>query len=176
MPRQLGLNDSRMYGRSAHPTFAVPLVELYGEKNVCGFRPPIRDEGIVGSPLKVRILEVDVRVAVTCGRQVDQPPSPADERRNPVHQDKVPQVIGAELHLEMVGRIAERRGHHTCVGDDHIERLALSEQSIGAVSDAREAGQIEFDELEASTIRRRVLSYLSSRRLGLGQVARGANY
>src|SRR4029077_7787935 len=76
----------------------------------------------------------------------------------------------------MVGRIAKRRGHHACVGDDHIEGLAPSEQSIGAVSDAREAGQIEFGELEASTVRRRVLSYLSCRRLGLGQVARGANY
>ncbi len=49
---------------------------------------------------------------------------------------------------------------------------ALSEQLIGAVSDACETGQIEFDESEASTIGRRVLSYLSSRRFGLGQVAR----
>ena len=67
------------------------------------------------------------------------------------------QVISAELHLEMVGRTAKRRGHHACVGDDHIERLALSEQLIGAFSDACETGQIEFDELEASTVSRRRL-------------------
>jgi hypothetical protein len=85
-------------------------------------------------------------------------------------------MIGPKLHLEMVSGTAKWRGHHACVGDDDIQWLALSKQLIGAVSDARETGQIEFDEFEASTIRRRVFSYLSSRRLGLGQVARGANY
>ena len=54
-------------------------------------------------------------------------------------------MIGAELHLEMVGRIAKRRGHHACVGDDHVEGLALSEQLIGAVSDARKTSQIELN-------------------------------
>src|ERR1700735_3581406 len=77
VPAKLGLDDSRMHGSGAHSASAVPLVEGDGEQNVCGLRSAIRDEGIVRRALKVRIVEVHVREAMTCRRQVDQSPSSA---------------------------------------------------------------------------------------------------
>ena len=85
-------------------------------------------------------------------------------------------MIGPELSFESVNGMSKGCCHDTGIRNDHIKRLALSEQLIGAVADARETGQIELDEVEASTLRRRVLLYLSCRRFGLGRVARGANY
>ena len=60
VPPEVGLDDSWMHGRSAHSTLAVPLVEGDGEETICGLRPAIRDEGIIGRSLKVRIVEVDI--------------------------------------------------------------------------------------------------------------------
>ena len=108
-------------------------------------------------------------------RLISRPPC-ADKRRNPVDQDKVAQVIGAELRLEAVGRMPKRRGHHARVGDDDIEGFALRQQSIGAGAHALETGEIERNQLEASAVRRSVCSHLGGRRFGLGQVARRAHY
>jgi len=57
--------------------------------------------------------------------QVDQSTSGADQRCNPVHEDEVAQVIGAELRLEVVRGIGKRCGHDARVGDDHIEGFTL---------------------------------------------------
>src|SRR6266852_1932823 len=120
---QFGLNTSRMHGRSAHATIPVPFVEGNGKKNVGRLRAAIRDERFVGRPLKVGIFEVDVRKTVPCGRQVDQPSPCADKRPNPVHQDKMAQMIGAELRFKAVRGMAKRCGHHSRISDDHVEGL-----------------------------------------------------
>ena len=64
MPIQLSLNASRMYSRSAHATVAVPFVESNGEEDVCRLGSPIGNEGVIGRPLKVGILEVNIGEAV----------------------------------------------------------------------------------------------------------------
>ena len=69
---------------------------------------------------------------MTGRRQVDQPPAIPDKRRNPVDQDKVAEVIRPELRLEAVGCVAERCGHHSCIGDDHLERVPFCQQRVGA--------------------------------------------
>src|SRR5277367_6901470 len=96
-----------MHSRGAHATVAVFFIESNSEENICRLRSAVRDEGIIGCLLKIGILEVNFREAVTCGRQIDQPPSWTDKRRDPVHQDKVAQMIRAELHLETVTRAAK---------------------------------------------------------------------
>jgi hypothetical protein len=157
-------------------TRAIALVKGNCKKDVCCLRSAVCQKGIIRSSLEIGIVKVHIREAVACRGQVHEPSACAKKLCNPVYQDEVAQVIGAELHLEMVGCTAKRRGHHACIGDDHIERLVLSEQLIGAVSDTHETGQIEFDELEASTIRRRVIPYLSGRSLRFAHIARGAHY
>src|SRR4029077_7807271 len=82
---QFGLYASRMYGRSTNATRAMPAIEGNGEKNVLRLRAAICNEGFIRRALKIRILQIDVRVTVTCRGQVDQPTSGADQRCNPVH-------------------------------------------------------------------------------------------
>jgi hypothetical protein len=43
-----------------------------------------------------------------------------EKRRNPVDQDKMSKVIGAELRFKAVRRLAQRRGHYAGVGDDDV--------------------------------------------------------
>src|SRR5882762_4783119 len=122
---QFGLYASWMHCRGTHATLAVPLVERNGEEDICRLRSAIRDEWLIGGPLKVGILKVNVRVAVTGRRQIDQSPSCAKKARNPVYQDKVAEVIGAELCFKAVRRMSERCRHHSRIGDNHVERIAL---------------------------------------------------
>src|SRR5258708_4514628 len=122
---QFGLYASRMHSRAPHATLALPLVERHAEHAVCRLRSALRDGWLIGRPLKVGILKVNVRETVTGRRQIDQSPSCAKKARNPVHQDKVAEVIGAELCFKAVRCMSERCRHHSCIGDDHVERIAL---------------------------------------------------
>lgn len=110
-----------MHRGSAHVTVPVPFVEPNSEEDICRLRSAICDEGFIGRPLKIGIFQVDIGKAVTCRRQIDQPPTCAKQRRNPVDQDEVAEVIGAELSLKSIRRMAERCRHHSRVGDDHIK-------------------------------------------------------
>src|ERR1700682_1560250 len=99
MAGQFRLYDSRMHRRSTYAALPMALVESCSKKDVRCLRAAIRNEGIIRSPLKVGILKVHVRAAVTRGRHVDQASSRPNERRNPVDQDKVAQVIRPELRF-----------------------------------------------------------------------------
>ena len=90
---------------------------------------------------------------MTGRRKVDQPPAIPDKRCNTVHQDKVAQVIGAELGLEPIGSVAKGCGHNSGVSDNRVERFAFRQQSIGAGTHVLKAGQIEFNQFEAAAAR-----------------------
>ncbi len=149
---QFGLDASRMHGRGAHTTLTVPPVEGNGEEDVRRLRSAVGNEGLIGRPLKVGILEIDVGVAVTGRRQVDQPSSGSDKRRDAINEYKVAQVIGAELCFKTVGGMAKWCGHHARIGDDHVEGFTLCEQFVGTRARAFEAGEIERNQLKASTV------------------------
>ena len=122
---QLRLYASRMHSRSAHAAIPVTFVECDREEDIRRFRSAIGNERFIGRALKVGIVEVHVRVAMTGRRQIDEPPAIADKRRNAVDQDKVAQVIRAELRFEAVRSVAERCGHHSRICDDNVERFTL---------------------------------------------------
>src|SRR4030095_7568730 len=124
---QFRMYGSWMHSCGAYTMLPVPVVEGNREQDVCRLRSAIRDKGFIWSPLKIGIFQVDIGVAVTRRRQIDQPPSRADERRNLVDEHKVAQVISAELRLKAVRRMAKGRGHHSGIGDDHVEGVASCE-------------------------------------------------
>src|SRR5579864_4556781 len=124
---QFGPYTARMYGGGADTAFTVPVIEGNGKEDVGGLRAAIRDEGFILRALKVWILQVNVGITMACGGEVDQPSSGADERSNPVDEDEVAQMVGAELHLEAVLRVGKRCGHHPRIGDDYIEGFTLLE-------------------------------------------------
>ena len=81
-------------------------------------------------------------------------------------------MIRPELRVEAVSRVAERCGHHACIGDDHIERSSLCQKPVGTGTHAFQAGKIEFNQFEASAIGRGVLSHLLGCSLRLVQIPR----
>src|ERR1700738_2666799 len=164
---QLGLDASGMHGRGAHTTLTVPPVEGNSEEDIRRLRSAVGNEGLIGRPLKVGILEIDVRLAVTGSRQVHQPTSGADKRRDAVNEHKVAQVIGAELCFKAVRCVSERCGHHARIGDDHVEVFTLCEQFVGTRAHAFEAGEIKLNEPEAPTAGGCVFSHLHGRGFGL---------
>ena len=109
-------------------------------------------------------------------REVDQASAGANQRDNPVYKDKVAEVIGAELRLKAVHRMAQWSRHYSGIGDDHIESLPTSQEFAGAGADALQAGKIESDQFEAAAIRRGVLSHLRGRGLGFLEVPRCSYY
>jgi len=121
MADRFRLCDSRMHRRSTYAALPIPLVESYSKKDVRRLRAAIGNERLIGRVLKVGILKVYVRAPVARGRHIDQASSRPDKRRNPLDQDKVAQVIGPELCFEAFGCVAERCGHHSSIGDDHIQ-------------------------------------------------------
>jgi hypothetical protein len=133
--------------------------ESYSKKNVRRLGAAIGNERLIGRALKVGILKVYVRAPVARGRHIDQASSRPNERRSPIDQDKVAQVIAPELCFEAVGCVAERCGHHSSIGDDHIERLPVRQQPVGAGAHAFQVGKIEFNEFEPSVIGCGVLSH-----------------
>src|ERR1700676_4186425 len=106
-----------MYGRGAHAMLAMPMIESNSKEDVRSLRATISNKWFIGRPLKVGIVQVHVGEAVAGRGQIDQPRPGTHQRRNPVDEDKVSQVIGPELRLEPVCRVAERSGHDSRVGD-----------------------------------------------------------
>src|SRR5580704_9167492 len=129
---ELGMDSSRMHGGRAHTTLVVSPVKGNSEEDIRRLRSAVGNEGLIGRPFKVWVLEIDIGEAVSGRRQIYQPPSCTNERRNPVDEYKVTQVIGAELRFKAVGGMAKRCGHHTCIRDDHIEGFIVCEQPVGA--------------------------------------------
>ncbi len=85
--------------------------------------------------------------------QVHQPGARLHQRGDPVDQHEVAQVIGAELGLEAVRRLAERRRHDAGVGDDQVERLAGRDQGVGAGAYAGQGRQVELRQLQPAAVR-----------------------
>ena len=84
------------------------------------------------------------------------------------------QVIRPELRFEAIGGVAERCGHHSSIGDDHIECISLRQQPVGTGTHALQVGKIEFHQFETSAIGRGVFSHLRGCSFGLVQIARRA--
>src|SRR5437588_802518 len=167
---QLGTYSSRMNSRGAHPAIPVTFIECNREEDVCRFRSAVGDKRFIGRALEVGIVHVYVRIAMTGRRQVDEPPSIANKRRNPVDQDKVAEVIRPELRFEAVGCVAERVSHQSRIGDHNIERLTFCQQCVGAGAHALQVGKIEFYYFEASTVARSICSHLRGCSRGLIQI------
>jgi hypothetical protein len=86
MAGQLGMNASRMDNRSAYATLPMPPVKLDSKENVGCLRPAVSDEGLIGCLFEVGVVKIDIRKTMTRRRdEVDQAPSFAEERRDPIH-------------------------------------------------------------------------------------------
>src|SRR5262249_60963779 len=121
-----------MYSRGAYPTLPMPPVESDSEEDVRRLRPAVSDEGVVRRPLKVGILKINVGEAVSGGRQVDQPSSRADQRSNPVDEDKVAKMIDAELCFEAIRGTPKWCSHHSRISNDDVKGLSRRQQGSAA--------------------------------------------
>src|SRR5215813_12023921 len=161
--------------RGADAPRFMASIERDGEEYVCGLRTTVRDEGLVGSAFEIRIFEVDVRIPVSGGRQIDNASTWTNEKSNPVDQNKVAEVIGAELHFKAIDGFGKRCCHDASVGDDDVERLAFCDKFVCRGANAFEAGKIEFDQFEAAATGSGIFFHLSGCGFGFRQIARGAD-
>src|SRR6476619_5342902 len=118
MPSKLGLDASRMDGGGSNPAVAMPQVERYREKDVGCLRATVCNPLVVRSALEVGVLKIDAGVTVPRGCEIDQPCACSKKRRNPVHQDEVAEVVGAELRFESIFGMTEWCRHDTGIGND----------------------------------------------------------
>ena len=77
------------------------------------------------------------------------------------------EMVGAKLRLKAIRRVAKGSGHHTRVGDNHVEELPLRQQLIRTFTHAFETGQIKRNQLETSAGSRSISSDLCGRRFDL---------
>src|SRR6267154_4318355 len=84
---QFGVYDAGVHSGSAHAPVTVPLVEGNSKLDICRLRSAIGDEGVIGRAFKVGIVEVNIGVAVTGRRQVDETASFADQRSDAVDEE-----------------------------------------------------------------------------------------
>src|SRR3984957_8160213 len=84
-------------------------------------------------------------------------------------------MIRAELCFKAVGCVAERCGHYSCIGNDHVERFSFCQQPVGAGTHTLQIRKIEFNQFEASAIGRGLLSHLFGCSFGFVQISRRAH-
>src|ERR1700723_2449839 len=116
MTAEFGVDASRMDGCRADATPAMPLVEGNREENVGCLGPAVSDERIVSRALEIGVVEVHVGEAMPGRREVDQTTARANQRGNAIHQDKMAEVVGAELRLKAVQGVPKWSRHDSRIG------------------------------------------------------------
>jgi len=115
----------------------------------------------------------DVDPSSAPSRFLDVEPSPRpDQRGNPVYEDEVAKMIGAEMCFKAVNRVAKWRRHHSSICDNNIERFPLRQQLVSTDPHHIKVSEIQSDERENSAISRSVFSHLDRRSFGFCQVPR----
>src|ERR1700739_2036253 len=127
MTDEFGAHASRMDGCRADATPAMPLVEANREENVGCLGPAVSDERIVSRPLEVGSAEIHSGDPMPARREVDQASAGTNQRSDPIDQNKMAEMVGAELRLKTVHGVPEWRGHDSCIGYEQVDSFpALS--------------------------------------------------
>src|ERR1700678_1758561 len=84
-------------------------------------------------------------------------------------------MIRAELRFESILCLAERSRHYSGIGDDHIEQTTIGYQLVRSGAHTLQAGEIEFNHLEARSTLCRGLAHFGGSPPCLVQIARCAH-
>ena len=133
---------------AARPEAAL---ELDREEDVRCLGLAIGDERIVGISFEVRVVPDDVRGEVAPGAEVDDPRRCiVQERRGQQASEKeMPDVVGAELELEAVGGVLERRVHDAGIVDQQMEPFVCRQERLGELTHLSQRRQVEMADLES---------------------------
>ena len=123
-----------------------------GEEGVGCLGLAVGRYGIVGAMFEVRVVEIHIGHTMACGGEDDESRTWLHQRGDPVDEDEVTKVIGAELRFKAVSRVTGRCSHDAGICDHHVKRFANGVKLVGAVADARERREIEFYEFEAAAL------------------------
>lgn len=145
-----------------------PPVELDGIEDIGGLRAAVGEPAVVGCSREARIVEIDIRVAMSVRRDTDDAPTVVQEAQEPVDEDEVPEVVGAELRLEAILGSPLRRGHHAGIRDHDVEPLSLRMQAVRRGTHGAEGREVDLEQFERP-------GDASGSRLRLREIARGAD-
>ena len=113
----------------------LPL-QLIREEQVGQLALPVRAPLAV-RPFALQVIEIDLAedVRAAADRHDARGRRLQNQRQQQPGERKVPQVVGAELHLEPVGGRAVRDRHHARVVDQHVEPAVGSRKRFGEAAD-----------------------------------------
>src|SRR6185437_8966039 len=91
---KLGMDRARMYGGGPDAASAMAPVELDREQHMVGLGPAICCGGRVFGMLEIRIVEIDVGIAVAARSEIDQPAAILDPPADAVDEDETAEMVG----------------------------------------------------------------------------------
>ena len=145
MAAELGDDPTGVHRGCPDAAPAQPAVQLHREQGVGRLRPPVCNPLVVGALLETGIIQAHITEAVPGRGQHDHTRRlPVDhERRQPIHQHEVAEVVGAELHLEAVAGGGLGARHDPGVGDQHVDAVVpVSDELVCEGPDRLERGEV----------------------------------
>ncbi len=129
-----------------------PPLQLVGKEQVRELAPPVRPPlGVPGRELEVVRVE-RAELAARMHHAADGHDPRRRAREEPAEQQagerEVPQVVGADLHLEAVDRLPARDGHDACVVHEGVEPDVLAQEALGEGADGGETRYVELTHLD----------------------------
>jgi len=127
-----------------------PPLELVGKEEIRQFRPAVgRPLPVV--PLRLQVGKVHLAGGVCLRRLRDDSAlalAGSELGQELPRQREVTEVVHAELHLEAVGRLLSRDGHHAGVVTEHVDAVVGLTDVLGEGRDAVEVGQVTHVDVE----------------------------
>ncbi|GAW26212.1 putative WW domain-containing oxidoreductase [Rosellinia necatrix] len=155
---------------------AEGAVDVVGHVDLGELALAVGAPGVVrAGPGELEVVEDDLGHVVARARDVDEPRvelgrRPLQQRvRQQVEQQVVPEVVGAQLHLEPVDRLLARRDlHHPGVAHEPVERRRPPQEGGRGGAHRRQVARVQLQQLDAPGLQER-----RARRPALVQRARG---
>ena len=143
---QLGRGVARVRGDGADGRAGLgePALELEHEQQVGELGLAVGGPALVGAPLPVEVLEVDLAHPVRAGGDLHD--AVADVLEQQPGEREVAEVVGADLGLEPVLGAALGDGHHARVVDQDVDRLV---PAVGERAHGGEVGEVQLAGLGA---------------------------
>ena len=174
----MGRGIARMRRRTdhVHPGSTQTPVELQREHQVGELGLAIGQPALVAARIPVEVVGIDTPERMGQTRHGDHAragcgPEPVQQT---ARQCEVAEVVGADLHLEPIGRAAQGQRHDTRIVDQNIQPFVTRTQIRDKRFDARQVGKIQRHDLQAR--RRVVAANLFGRMLALADVATGQHH
>jgi hypothetical protein len=136
-----------MHGCGANAATTPTPIELHREQHVRRLRAPIRHPRIVFRALVTRIVEINIAATAPGAGEAHKAAAFAQQRRNAIHEDEAPDVVGAQLRYFATKQL-DKGALDALVGPEAKQQASGARVEIALTTLARNAekhGDIKLD-------------------------------